>query len=66
MNCKNCNLKSKIVCCCGEHPETRETKNLIIKGEVLKACPNLTKEGLCLIYDSRPEICKEFIECSIN
>ena len=64
MDCKNCEIHAKLLCCCCEHPETRETKDFEVDGEVLKACPNLTKEGLCSIHESRPEICKDFDMCS--
>ena len=64
-NCLNCDIHAKIICCCGEHPETREKVKLKIGEEIFDACPYLNKEGLCSIHNSRPEICRDFNECSI-
>lgn len=63
--CERCNIFSKIICCCSEHPETLETVDFEINGEKIKACPHLGKDGKCLIYSSRPEICRDFSMCSI-
>jgi Fe-S-cluster containining protein len=58
--CSNCSIFQKLICCCGEHPETREKVKLEVDGEEFEACPHLTKEGLCGSYNNRPEICSEF------
>lgn len=64
---KSCSFEDKLSMCCGMHPETLESKDLIIEdGLAVKACPSLDREGLCMTYDNRPVICNNFICPEIN
>ena len=65
--CVNCNMEDKLSMCCCMHPETFESKELILKdNSTVKACPNLDGVGLCVYYDNRPSICENYICPDIN
>ena len=66
-SCVNCNIEDKLSMCCYMHPETLESKELILKdNSTVKACPNLDGMGLCVYYDNRPSICENYICPGIN
>ncbi len=65
MDCLDCDLKQKLFYCCGNHPLTGKTKILEIGNVVYEACVNLNEDGLCSIYDNRPEVCRRF-ECGAH
>jgi len=49
------------------HPETLESKELILKdNSTVKAYPNLDEVGLCVGYDDRPPVCENYICPDIN
>lgn len=57
-----CDIIRKTSLCCGENPETGQSKNLVLfedgEARLLKACNNLVINGLCGIYKERYAICK--------
>ena len=66
-NCLNCNIKDKLSMCCCMHPETLETKELMLEdNSIVKACPSLDKKGLCEDYKNRPSVCGYYICPEIN
>ena len=57
--CDDCPIDDKLFECCGRHPETGAVARLALKdGRVVYACPHLSADGSCLIYDKRPYGCR--------
>ena len=57
--CDHCPIDDKIYECCGRFPETGETTPLILAdGRRIFACPHLTADGGCAIYEGRPHACQ--------
>lgn len=57
--CETCPIDDKLYECCGRHPETGETAWLKLSdGRVVRACPHLSEDGRCLIYERRPYGCR--------
>ncbi len=59
--CEDCAIEDKLYECCGRHPETGATVELKLNDHrVVNACPHLSANGTCLIYDSRPYGCRMY------
>ncbi len=57
--CENCPIDDKLYECCGRHPETGESVRLrLADGRIVNACPYLSPEGFCLVYENRPYGCR--------
>ena len=51
--CIDCDIETKIKECCGQHPESGVQKELILEnGDIFYACYNLSKSGLCKVYNT--------------
>ena len=60
--CLECDILEKIENCCSSHPETGKTVELILSGGlIVEACPNLNEDGECIVYDDRPDACREYM-----
>lgn len=62
VDCFNCKIENKVSYCCGSHPETGEVKELTTLEGFFLACPNLSADGDCEIYEDRPQACRDY-EC---
>lgn len=57
--CDDCPIDDKLYECCGRHPETGAVSKLELDdGRIVNACPHLSPNGTCLIYESRPYGCR--------
>ena len=57
--CDDCPIDDKLYECCGRHPETGAVAPLLLKdGRLVSACPHLSENGGCLIYEKRPYGCR--------
>ena len=66
-NCLNCNIEDKLSICCCMHPETLDSKELVLEdNSIVNACPSLNEGGLCKDYKNRPTICNYYICPDIN
>ncbi len=60
--CVSCPIKDKTYECCARHPETDESVRLRLSNRrIVFACPNLSPDGRCTNYESRPDICREYL-----
>ena len=60
--CDTCPIEEKLAQCCGRFPITGVRALLVlVGGRRTTACPQLTTGGLCGIYGSRPQGCRDFI-----
>ncbi len=61
-HCESCPIEEKLTQCCGRFPMTGERALLRLEdGRELLACPHLTPGGLCGIYATRPQGCRDFL-----
>jgi len=60
--CLECDIEqTNLVYCCEKKPGTDEVAKLNIGGGIIvDACPELTPNGACRIYDDRPEDCRTY------
>jgi Fe-S-cluster containining protein len=59
--CERCSLEDKILQCCGTFPVTGGKKTIMTsRRRPVGACPYLSPLGMCGIYESRPQACREF------
>jgi len=59
--CEECGIEEKLTQCCGKLPMSGERTPLLLPdGVTVFACPHLSAGGLCTIYESRPQGCREF------
>lgn len=59
--CETCPLEEKLLQCCGRYPLTGEQTAVAgAPGMTDSSCPNLSRDGLCEIYQNRPQGCREF------
>ncbi len=62
--CIDCDITFKVQYCCGSDPDTKKSVDLVLAdGLVVSACPSLNRDGGCNQYGSRPDPCKEYIDC---
>ncbi|MFP4532509.1 MAG: hypothetical protein ACLFNS_07485 [Desulfobacterales bacterium] len=59
--CEDCAIEDKLYECCGRHPENGAVVDLELNdNRIVTACPHLSANGTCLIYDSRPYGCRMY------
>jgi len=59
--CERCSLEDKLLQCCGSYPMTGEKRAIMASGcGPINACPHLCPQGMCGIYEHRPQACREF------
>lgn len=61
VDCAQCDILDKLRYCCACHPETGESVDVVVKGQLLNACPNLDYQGKCAVYEERPEVCRRYL-----
>ena len=57
--CNSCSLEGRINCC-KRHPETNKFVSKKFSVGVRDVCANLSLEGMCNVYDSRPPACESY------
>jgi len=59
--CEECAIADKLYECCGRHPETGAVARLrLSNNQIVTACPHLSANGSCLIYEARPYGCRMY------
>lgn len=60
--CETCPLSEIIRICCRAHPETGESKLLVMDdGKYREVCIYMTESGECGAYENRPGKCAEYV-----
>ncbi|HNW28626.1 MAG TPA: hypothetical protein PKN50_09125 [Spirochaetota bacterium] len=59
--CEQCSIEEKLMQCCGRLPMAGTRAPLLLQsGATVSACPHLSAGGLCTVYESRPQGCRDF------